>query len=79
MATRSHDTQRPWSSDLVEHLRLVHFSLVALCVGLLVIATSRHDTVAMRAERQLDQITAVVQRLDVDGSTHTVENERRIG
>jgi hypothetical protein len=67
-----------WSKDFVEHLRTVHFSLVILCVGLLVVTSTERDTTARRAKEQLDQLT----RVSVQISASTFDQyctERRNG
>lgn len=64
MGSPTHETQRHWSSDFVEHLRTVHFSLVILCLGLIIVTGTQRDTAAKRAAAQLDQVTAVAQQLD---------------
>src|ERR1039457_3541840 len=37
-----------WSTDYVEHLRTVHFTLVAVCVALIILSTARTQTEALR-------------------------------
>lgn len=44
-----------WSKDFVEHLRTVHFTLIAVCVGLLVIL-SKVNTPALSQIRQIVQL-----------------------
>jgi hypothetical protein len=52
-----------WSKDFVEHLRTVHFSLVILSLGLIIVASSQPNSVTRRARVQLDQITTVAEKL----------------
>jgi len=52
-----------WTKDFVEHLRTVHFSLVVLCIGLIVITSTQFESPARRARVQLHQIAAVAMRL----------------
>src|ERR1035441_6362889 len=45
-----------WSTDYVEHLRTVHFTLVAVCVALIILSTARTQTEAQTAYQQIQQI-----------------------
>jgi hypothetical protein len=53
-----------WSKDFVEHLRTVHFALVVLGVGLIIVATTQRNPTVARAIDQLDHITALVDGLN---------------
>jgi len=53
-----------WSTDFVEHLRTVHFSLVVLSLGLVIVAFTQRDTATSRALIQLDTIISISQQLD---------------
>jgi hypothetical protein len=48
-----------WSKDFVEHLRTVHFTLIALCVGLIVLASFPSKTEIQTAHEQASQILQV--------------------
>src|ERR1700734_68328 len=65
-----------WSKDFVEHLRTVHFSLVILSLGLIIVTSSQRDSVTKRAQVQLDQITRVAEKLK-RGWLETLCNERK--
>jgi hypothetical protein len=45
-----------WSKDYVEHLRTVHFTLIAVCLGLFVLATSPSPTGLSTAHTQIVDI-----------------------
>lgn len=45
-----------WSKDFVEHLRAVHFALIAVCAGLIVLITSAKTYDARIALRQVQDI-----------------------
>ena len=45
-----------WSTDYVEHIRTVHFTLIAVCVALFVLSTSRAQTDVQIAHEQIRQI-----------------------
>jgi hypothetical protein len=53
-----------WSKDFVEHLRTVHFSLVAGCLALIVLASSRDPKEIGRAREEMEQIVQVVKLWD---------------
>jgi hypothetical protein len=48
-----------WSKDFVEHLRTVHFTLIALCVGLIVLASFPSRTEIQIAHEQASEILEV--------------------
>src|SRR5437588_4043443 len=52
-----------WSKDFVEHLRTVHFSLVILSLGLLLVVTAQREGKTSRAREQLEQIALVASQL----------------
>src|SRR5579864_2947943 len=56
------DLQAParWSKDFVEHLRTVHFTLIASCVGLLILASYHKKTEIEIAHEQVSQILEVI-------------------
>jgi len=66
-----------WSKDFVEHLRTVHFSLVILCVGLLVVTNTGRDTTARRAKAQLDQINTVASRISASTFDRYCQERRK--
>jgi hypothetical protein len=45
-----------WSKDFVEHLRTVHFALLAVSAGLLVLAISKSDYNARKARIEIEEI-----------------------
>lgn len=49
-----------WSKDFVEHLRTVHFTLMAVCIGLLVLAFFPSQTEIQVAHDQASEILEVV-------------------
>jgi hypothetical protein len=51
--------ERHWSKDFVEHIRSVHFALVAVCVGLLVLTSFPGESVLKRAHQQVRQMLDV--------------------
>ncbi len=52
--------KRHWSTDYVEHLRTVHFSLVVLCVALIVLSLSRRPNEIQLAHAQIVQVQELV-------------------
>jgi hypothetical protein len=55
-----------WSKDFVEHLRTVHFTLVALCVGLIVLASFPSKTEIQAAHEQALEILEVTNNWKTD-------------
>lgn len=53
-----------WSKDFVEHLRTVHFTLIALCVGLGILAVLPSQTEIQRAHDQVAEILRVTNEWD---------------
>lgn len=53
-----------WSKDFVEHLRTVHFSLVVLCLGLIIAAYTQRENAPKRALHQLEQVIAISGHVD---------------
>jgi hypothetical protein len=49
-------TGRHWSTDFVQHIRMVHFTLIAVCVALFVLSISRAPTEVQTAHDQIRQI-----------------------
>src|SRR5260370_42264138 len=45
-----------WSKDSVEHLRTVHFTLIAVCVALFLLSLAHTKTEAETAHKQIVQI-----------------------
>lgn len=66
-----------WSKDFVEHLRTVHFSLIILCVGLLIVTNTERDTTARRAKAQLDQINTVASQISASAFDRYCQERRR--
>ena len=63
----SEDKQQPgrhWSKDFVEHLRTVHFALIAVCVGAMILASARTQLEISQAHEQLNQISDTVKTWD---------------
>jgi hypothetical protein len=56
MKAANPQTPTHWSKDFVEHLRTVHFTLIALCVGLMVLASFPSTTQIKLAHEQIEQI-----------------------
>src|ERR1700739_317836 len=48
--------ERHWSKDFVEHLRTVHFALLAASVAVIVLASARNESEATKAHEQIKQI-----------------------
>ena len=65
-----------WSKDYVEHLRTVHFTLVAICIALLALASSESHNQVSEAREQLQMITESLHSLD--GSSLTMAAAKRI-
>lgn len=59
-------SERHWSSDFVEHLRTVHFSLVVVAVGLIIVVSTQRDTATSRASVQLDIVATLVDQADAN-------------
>jgi hypothetical protein len=55
-----------WSKDFVEHLRTVHFTLIALCVGLIVLASFPSKAEIQLAHEQVLEIVKVINDWDAD-------------
>jgi hypothetical protein len=55
----THATSEQWSKDYFEHLRAVHFSLVVLCVGLIVLASLTPKSEMRAAHEQVLEILEV--------------------
>lgn len=53
-----------WSKDFVEHLRTVHFTLIALCIGLVILALFPSETEIQRAHDQAAEILRVTNGWD---------------
>lgn len=73
-APTSHD-----SKDFVEHLRTVHFSLMVVCLGLLVIALSPSPRAISTAIEQLNQIAEVTSDANWDKTRLQRTAERLVG
>jgi hypothetical protein len=68
---------RHWSCDYVEHLRTVHFSLIATSVALFVLATSRSPTEIQKAHAQAQQIIELSHDIDSSWFEHFVPEKIR--
>jgi hypothetical protein len=55
-----------WSKDFVEHLRTVHFALMAVCFGLLVLGSFPSPSQVSRADEEIKQIQAVANGWNMD-------------
>jgi hypothetical protein len=55
-----------WSVDFVEHLRTVHFALVALALTLIVVATSTRERESKAALAEISQIVAACNNWQTD-------------
>ncbi|HEY6252508.1 MAG TPA: hypothetical protein VI685_21340 [Candidatus Angelobacter sp.] len=58
------NTKTDNSKDLMEHLRSVHFALVATCLALLVITMSPSHETIRREYEQLKEISEVAREWD---------------
>lgn len=68
-----------WSTDYVEHLRTVHFTLVAVCVALIVLSTSRAPTEVQMAYSQVSQIRELLRSYDRAWLTEHAQNRIKEG
>ena len=59
-----------WSTDYVEHIRTVHFALIAVCVALFVLSTSRAQTDVQIAHEQIRQIREFLGTPKKDGPSY---------
>jgi len=59
-----------WSTDYVEHIRTVHFTLIAVCVALFVLSTSRAQTDVQIAHEQIRQIREFLGTPKKEGPTY---------
>jgi hypothetical protein len=69
-SNRDQTTAFRWSKDYVEHLRTVHFTLVAICIGLLTLASSESQNQVSEAREQLQMITESLHSWDVSSLTN---------
>lgn len=60
------DPHSHWSKDYVEHLRTVHFTLVVVCIALVVLITSDRKSTVSNAREELKGIRAVAEKWDRD-------------
>src|ERR1700733_5653847 len=70
MPVPSADAPAHWSKDFVEHLRTVHFTLIALCLGLIVLSLFPNRSILTRGRDQLTQIFTAVN--DWDGNVLSI-------
>lgn len=63
-----------WSKDFVEHIRTVHFTLIALCAGLIALASFPGKTEIRTAREQASEILKVTNTWD-DALFETAANE----
>jgi hypothetical protein len=67
-----------WSKDYIEHLRSVHFVLIAVAVTCLVVSTGPNMTRIKDAQRQLQQILNVRDKRNAESPTTNVHSELRV-
>jgi hypothetical protein len=79
LATGFKDSSSPhWSKDFVEHLRTVHFALITVCVGLLIVSLSpTYDS--RRAASQMASVTRLISRWPTNDSSQIVSGFRPAG
>jgi hypothetical protein len=65
-----------WSRDFVEHLRTVHFTLIALCVGLIVLASFPSKTDVQLAHEQVLEILRVINLWQPDLITNDIQQRQ---
>jgi hypothetical protein len=63
------------SKDLLEHLRTVHFTLLATCVAIAVIVLSPSPTQIGKADEQLDEVRAIVEQWNPQWSQRNAEDQ----
>ena len=68
-----------WSEDFVEHIRTVHFSLVAVCLALIGLLQFEKPKDAKTAQSQLQEIKLAVDAWDSDQVAGTLRNARGLG
>src|SRR5690348_14051707 len=67
MTNRSDGQKFPhWSADFVEHIRTVHFALIAACLGLIGLVQFKKPLEVSTARRQLQDIKSAVDRWNSD-------------
>jgi hypothetical protein len=66
-----------WSKDFVEHLRTVHFTLIALCIGLTILASFPSKTEIQRAHDQVLEILKVTNEWDSNLIAKEIETFQR--
>src|SRR5437660_983410 len=59
------ETSAHWSTDFVEHVRSVHFSIIVACLGLLALVQTKPKDV-ITARSQLVEIKQVVEQWKTD-------------
>ena len=63
MANHSDEQKFPhWSADFVEHIRTVHFALIAACIGLIGLVQFKKPLEVSTARSQLQEIKSAVDR-----------------
>jgi hypothetical protein len=65
-SSHKHEPRSHWSADYVEHLRTVHFTLVVVCLALVVLITSDRKSAVSKARAELNGIRSVVRNWDRD-------------
>ncbi len=60
-----------WSKDYVEHLRTIHFSLIALCLGAIVIAFSAGPSEIQQARKEI----AAIQELTKEWKSDWIQSQ----
>ena len=83
MPDKRADNSQHWSADFVQHIRAVHFSLIAVCIALLGAAVSVKPKEIAIARRQLKEIRSAVDNWAKEvkvailgGIRHTVDGPR---
>ena len=62
----SGQANKPDSKDFVEHLRTVHFGLMAVCLALVVVLNSPTSSSILQAEHELESIVKATNTWDTD-------------
>jgi hypothetical protein len=66
-----------WSKDFVEHLRTVHFALIAISAGLILLVLSVHEYNATKALVEVDEILELQRLWSLDWMMKHVDKFRR--
>jgi hypothetical protein len=71
-----HTEPAHWSVAFIEHMRMVHFSLVIVSAGLIIVASTTTDTQAQRALAQLEAMAMLVSNMGPNWLSQRCESVR---